>query len=121
MGKVTLADKFDRFNETWTPKIVGTFNGNYVKLAKAHGEMVWHSHADEDELFLVVKGELTIQLRDGAVVLRPGEFYIVPKGVEHAPRATEETHIVLIEPTGTKHTGDVESAMTVETEDQAWI
>ena len=121
MGKVTLADKFDRFNETWTPKIVGEFNGNYVKLAKAQGEMVWHSHADEDELFLVTKGELVIQLRDGEVVLRPGEFYIVPKGVEHAPRATEETHIVLIEPKATKHTGDVDSEMTVATDDQSWI
>ncbi|HEX6435177.1 MAG TPA: cupin domain-containing protein, partial [Gemmatimonadales bacterium] len=85
----------------------------HVKLAKVQGEFVWHSHADEDELFLVIQGELTIELRDGQVTLGPGELVVIPKGVEHRPVAREEVQLVLIEPKGIKHTGDVVSDLTV--------
>lgn len=121
MKKVNLQEKFALFNEHWTPKIVGEANGQYVKLAKTSGEMVWHKHDAEDELFLVVKGKLIIQMRDGDVELSAGEFYIVPKGVEHCPRADEETHVLLIEPKSTLHTGALESEMTVAIERQEWI
>ena len=121
MGKVNLQEKFAKFDEHWTPKIVGEANGQYIKLAKTQGEMIWHNHATEDELFLVVTGKLIIQMRDGNVELNPGEFYIVPKGVEHCPKAEEETQIILIEPKSTVHTGDSPSEMTVPIEDQVWI
>jgi mannose-6-phosphate isomerase-like protein (cupin superfamily) len=113
MEKVNLAEKFGRFSERWTPKIVGELNGQQVKLAKVQGTFPWHRHADEDELFLVVKGALTIHLRDGRVELGEGEFYIVPRGVEHSPEAAEETHLLLFEPASTRHTGDVVTPMTV--------
>lgn len=121
MDKVNLAHKFTLFNEHWTPKIVGETNEQYVKLAKAQGETVWHQHAHEDELFLVVSGTLHIHLRDGVVALSPGELYIVPKGVEHKTAATEEAHFLMIEPKTTAHTGDVASAMTVPLDQQVWI
>lgn len=87
-----MIEKFNLFNEHWSPKIVGELNRQYIKLAKFKGEFVWHSHANEDELFLVVKGTLKIELRDGLVTVNEGEFYIVPKGVEHKPMADEEAH-----------------------------
>lgn len=117
--KVNLAQKFTLFNEQWTPKIVGELNGQLVKLAKVEGEFVWHAHDDEDELFLVVRGALTIRLRDRDVHLREGEFFIVPRGVEHQPVAEEEAHIVLFEPKATAHTGKVKSERTVDKQD--WI
>ncbi len=119
MTKVNLAEKFALFDERWTPKIVGELNGQYVKLAKVKGKMVWHSHEDEDELFLVVKGALTLHFRDGQTRLKEGEFYIVPRGKEHLPEAEEETHIVLFEPKSTAHTGKVKSDLTVDHQD--WI
>lgn len=121
MEKVNLQEKFAKFNEHWTPKIVGEANGQYIKLAKTQGEMVWHKHDAEDELFLVVTGKLTLQMHDGNVELNPGEFYIVPKGVEHCPKADEETQIILIEPKSTVHTGNLQSEMTVSIENQEWI
>lgn len=122
MNKVNLEQKFSLFSEQWTPKIVGEANDQYIKLAKTQGEMIWHKHDEEDELFLVVKGKLTIQLRGGEdVELNAGEFYIVPKGVEHCPRSEEETHILLIEPKSTAHTGETVSERTVPTEKQEWI
>ncbi|UCC40300.1 MAG: cupin domain-containing protein, partial [Candidatus Aminicenantes bacterium] len=114
MEKVNLNQKFGLFNELWTPRIVGELNGQYVKLVKTQGEFVWHKHDHEDELFLVVKGSLTINLRDGEIELSEGEFYIVPKGVEHKPFAEQEAHILMFEPTGIQHTGDVKSELTVE-------
>jgi len=114
MDKVNLNQKFKLFNELWTPKIVGELNGQYVKLVKTQGEFVWHKHDDEDEFFLVVKGSLTIRLRDGDIQLNEGEFYIVPKSVEHKPYAEEEAHILVFEPKSTQHTGDVKSELTVE-------
>lgn len=111
--KINLAEKLGRFDDHWSPKIIADLNDSHVKLAKVKGEFVWHAHADEDELFFVLHGTLTIELRDGAVTLGPGEMVVVPKGVEHRPIATEEVHLMLIEPKGIRHTGDVESDLTV--------
>jgi len=104
---VSLAGKLAQFDEQWSPKIVAEMNGSHVKVAKVQGEFVWHSHADEDELFLVVRGRLRIELRDGAVTLGPGELVVIPKGVEHRPVAEEEVHVVLVEPAGILHAGGV--------------
>jgi mannose-6-phosphate isomerase-like protein (cupin superfamily) len=113
IGKINLAEKFGRFTDRWSPKIIAELNDSHVKLAKLQGEFVWHQHADEDELFIVIEGELTIELRDGAVTLGPGELVVIPKGVEHRPVAREEVQLMLIEPKAIRHTGNVESEMTV--------
>jgi mannose-6-phosphate isomerase-like protein (cupin superfamily) len=107
---VNLAQKLGLFAEHWSPKIVGGFNGHDIMVVKAKGEFVWHSHADTDDFFLVLKGRLTIQLRDGEVKLGPGDLYVVPKGVEHRPVAEEEVEILLIEPRGTPNTGNEATA-----------
>ena len=115
--KVNLAETLASFDEAFQPKIVGYFNGNKIQVAKTRGEFVWHSHPDTDDFFLVVSGRLTIQLRDRDVELRPGELFVVPRGVEHCPRADEEAHIVLIETTGTPNTGDsIEREAAIEIE-----
>lgn len=114
LQKVVLAKKFAQFSEHWSPRIVGEVNDFQVKLAKLHGEFVWHQHEHEDELFLVIAGRLTIELRDGDVVLDPGEFLIVPRGVEHRPVAIEECSVMLFEPASTLNTGNVRSERTVE-------
>ena len=112
--KVNLAEKFALFDEHWAPKIVAELNGQLVKLVKLKGEFIWHSHEHEDELFLVVKGHLTIKLRDEEdVVLHEGEFFVVPRGVEHMPVAEEEAHVLLFEPVSTLNTRDVDSDRTV--------
>jgi len=113
MNKVNLAEKFSLFNEHWQPKIVGQLNGQQIKLAKLKGEFVWHSHENEDEFFMVIKGHLTIKLKNETIELDEGEFYIVPKGVEHLPIADEEAHIMMFEPKDTLNTGDVSSNRTV--------
>jgi mannose-6-phosphate isomerase-like protein (cupin superfamily) len=113
MEKVRIADKFALFEETWTPKIVGELNGSYVLLAKLEGEFVWHKHEAEDELFLVIKGKLLLKLRDRDVRLEEGEFFIVPKGVEHLPIADDGAQVVMLEPKSTKHTGDIVNERTV--------
>jgi len=110
---VNLAQKFDRFDEYWSPRITGELNDSYVKLAKLKGEFVWHQHDNEDELFLVVKGHLTIKLRDRDVELDEGEFVIIPRGVEHLPVAEEEVQVLLLEPKSTLNTGNVQSERTV--------
>ena len=107
---INLAEKLSEFNDLWLPKIVAAFNGHDIMVVKVNGEFNWHSHPDTDDLFLVLSGRLTIQMRDGDVVLGPGEMYVVPKGVEHCPRADEETHLIIIEPAGTPNTGDPETA-----------
>lgn len=114
LTKVNLAEKFSRFRDTYSPKIAGEVNDSYIKLVKVKGEFVWHQHEEEDEMFLVVKGRLVIRLRDGDVTLEPGEFLIVPRGVEHCPVAEEEAHVVLLEPKSTLNTGDVRSELTLE-------
>ena len=113
MNKISLQQKFSLFDEHWSPKIVAELNGQHVKIAKLQGEFEWHQHADEDELFWVVQGKLKIELRDQTVELSPGEIFVVPRGVEHKPSATEETQIVMFEPAGTLNTGDAESDRTV--------
>lgn len=111
--KVNLAQKFDLFDEYWSPRIAGELNDSYVKLVKLKGEFVWHQHDNEDELFLVVKGHLTIKLRDRDVELDAGEFVIIPRGVEHLPVAEEEVQVLLLEPKSTLNTGNVQSERTV--------
>ncbi|HKH84188.1 MAG TPA: cupin domain-containing protein [Gemmatimonadales bacterium] len=113
VSKINLVDKFSCFTDQWSPKIVADLNDSHVKLAKVQGEFVWHAHAEEDELFMVLKGELTIELRDGRIVLGPGELVVIPCGVEHRPAAVEEVHLLLIEPKGIRHTGDVITGRTV--------
>ena len=113
MPKTNLAEKFAQFSEHWSPKIVAELNGQHVKLAKLKGEFIWHSHEHEDELFLVVKGRLTIKLRNQDVELSEGEFFVVPRGVEHLPVAEEEVHVLLFEPASTLNTGDLENERTV--------
>ncbi len=104
---VSLEKKLAQFTDQWSPKIVAELNGDHVKVAKIQGEFVWHSHAHEDELFLVLKGRLRIELRDGVVTLGPGELVVIPKGVEHRPVAEHEVHLVLVEPAGILHAGGV--------------
>ena len=110
-GAVALDAKLDSFTELWSPKIVARFNGHDVMVVKVKGEFVWHAHPDTDDLFLVLRGALVIQMRDGEVRLGPGELYVVPKGVEHRPVAEVETHLLLIEPAGTPNTGDPATAV----------
>lgn len=113
MEKINISEKFSLFSEKWTPKIIAESNGQLVKIAKGEGKLVWHSHENEDELFIVFKGKLTLMLRDGSVTLHPGELFVVPKGIEHCPVATEETHFMMIEPASTAHTGTVVTERTV--------
>lgn len=113
MQAVNLAEKLEMFDDFWSPRIVGELNGQLVKLVKLHGEFVWHSHENEDEMFLVVRGEMTMQFRDGNTPVRAGEFIIVPRGVEHCPIANDECHLMLFEPAATKHTGEVVSERTI--------
>jgi len=107
---INVASKLSLVSEHWSPKIVASFNGHDVMVVKLKGEFVWHSHADTDDFFYVVKGNLTLKLRDGDVLLGPGDLYVVPKGVEHCPVAAEEVHLLLIEPAGTPNTGDPATA-----------
>src|SRR5881409_464988 len=118
MQSVNLAQKFALFDDYLSPKIAGELNDSYVKLVKLKGEFVWHHHEQEDELFLVVKGRLVLKLRDRDLVLGPGEFAIIPHGVEHLPVAAEETHVLLLEPKSTLNTGNVRNERTVATLDR---
>jgi mannose-6-phosphate isomerase-like protein (cupin superfamily) len=111
--KVNLTDAFGRFADYWSPRIAGDLNDSQVKVVKLKGEFVWHHHAAEDELFLVVTGQLLIKLRDGEIHLNEGEFVIIPRGVEHLPVAEDEVQVVLIEPKGTLNTGNVQNERTV--------
>jgi mannose-6-phosphate isomerase-like protein (cupin superfamily) len=106
----TLTEKLSAFSDLWSPKIIAQFNGHDVMVVKVKGEFVWHSHAETDDFFLVLEGNLAIQLRGGEVRLGPGDLYVVPKGVEHRPVAEEEAHLLLIEPRGTPNTGDPATA-----------
>ena len=111
---INISEKFNLFSDQWSPKKVAELNGQQVLLAKIQGEFVFHKHDDEDELFMVMKGQLQLELEDKTVTVNEGEFYIVPKGVLHKPIAKEEVHILLFEPLSTKHTGDVLADITVE-------
>lgn len=112
MDKVNIAEKLSQFSDYYNPRIIGELNGQHVKAVKLKGEFVWHHHDDEDELFLVVKGKLNMEFRDKTVEVMPGEFIIVPKGVEHKPVADEEVQILLFEPASTLNTGNVENERT---------
>ena len=111
---INLGDKLRRFSDHWSPKVIAAFNGHDVMVVKLQGEFVWHSHPDTDDFFFVMRGKLTIKLRDGDVHLGPGDLYVVPKGVEHCPSAEEEVHLLLIEPAGTPNTGDAATAAVKE-------
>ena len=115
MEVINIQQKLKLFSDRWSPKKIGELNGQQILVAKIKGEFVFHKHENEDELFLVIKGTLKIELRDKTVTLNEGEFYIVQKGVEHKPIAKEEVHILLFEPLSTKHTGDIIADITVET------
>ncbi len=115
MQKVNLADAFASFTEPWSPRIAAELNGQEVRLAKLEGPFVWHRHADADELFLVVKGHLTLRLRDRDIELEEGELFVVPRGVEHLPVAEAECHVLFFEPAGTLNTGEAENERTVRT------
>ena len=119
-NKISLKEKFKLFNSHWDPKILGEVNNSYVKIFKAKGEFVWHKHDNEDEFFLVIQGTLHIKLKDLEITLNSGEFFIVPKGVEHMPYAKDEAHILLFEPKDVVNTGDnKDSEKTVK--DPSWI
>jgi len=112
MNKVNLDEKLALFDDHWSPKIVAKLNDYDIQVAKAQGEFVWHEHADTDEFFLVLKGRLVIQMRDGDVELGPGELFVVPKGVEHCPLASDDLEVLLIEPSGTVNTGSTGGDLT---------
>jgi mannose-6-phosphate isomerase-like protein (cupin superfamily) len=114
LEKINLSEKFNLFSEHWQPKIIAELNGQAVKLAKIKGEFVWHHHVNEDELFFVVKGTLTMKLRDRDIVLNEGEMFVVPRGVEHKPVAEEEVWLMLFEPTETLNTGNLQNERTVK-------
>lgn len=111
---INLADKLASFSTHWDPKLIAELNGQHVRLAKLQGEFIWHAHEQEDELFLVLAGALTMEFRDRSVELREGELLVVPRGVEHRPVALEEAHVLLFEPAGTLNTGTAGGPRTVE-------
>ncbi|MFH1681203.1 MAG: cupin domain-containing protein [Candidatus Eisenbacteria bacterium] len=115
IDKINIREKLALFGEHWRPRIVGELNGHEVRLAKFKGEFVWHAHKNEDELFLVIDGSFDMQLRDRTITVREGEFIIVPRGIEHRPRADREVHVMLFEPAGTLNTGDAGGDRTVDT------
>ena len=116
---INVHEKLARISEHWSPRIIARMNDYHFKLVKILGEFVWHSHADTDEVFIVLDGEMTIHFRDGKVTLRPGEMFVVPRGLEHKPFASQECRIMLVEPAGTINTGDVQSELTAK--DEVWI
>ena len=114
MQSVNLKEKFDLIDEYWSPRLLGELNGQAVKIAKLKGEFIWHHHENEDEMFFVVEGELTIKLRDEDIVLKKNEFFIIPRGVEHKPVAKDEVLVMMFEPLSTINTGNVESDITIK-------
>jgi mannose-6-phosphate isomerase-like protein (cupin superfamily) len=116
---VNLKDKFAKFSEQWSPRIIAQMNDYHFKIAKVQGEFVWHAHPETDEVFILLKGRLELQFRDGSVVLTEGEMFVVPKGVEHKPVAEDECHILLVEPAGTVNTGEIVNERTAAND--VWI
>lgn len=116
---INFQDKLAKFSEHWSPKIVAQMNDYHFKIVKVQGEFVWHDHPETDEVFIVLRGQLEIQFRDGVVVLTEGEMFVVPKGVEHKPLAEQECHLLLVEPAGTVNTGDLVSERTAPND--VWI
>jgi mannose-6-phosphate isomerase-like protein (cupin superfamily) len=116
---INITDKFSKFTDLWSPKVIARMNDYHFKLARIKGEFIWHSHQETDEVFIVIAGEMRIDFRDSRVELKKGEMFVVPKGVEHKPIAEQECQIMLIEPVGTLNTGDVGGEMTAE--ETVWI
>jgi mannose-6-phosphate isomerase-like protein (cupin superfamily) len=116
---INFGEKFGKFSDRWSPRVVAQMNDYHFKLARIEGEFVWHSHAETDEVFLVVEGEMAIEFRDGRVELRAGEMFVVPRGVEHKPTARRECKLMLVEPAGTRNTGDAGGELTAE--DNVWV
>jgi mannose-6-phosphate isomerase-like protein (cupin superfamily) len=116
---INLSEKLSKFSEQWSPRIIAQMNDYHFKLAKLQGEFLWHNHPETDEVFIVLQGQLEIQFRDGQVILKEGEMFVVPKGKEHKPVAEQECHIMLVEPAGTLNTGDVVSERTAAND--VWI
>jgi len=116
---IRLSEKFEAFRETWTPKILAELNGQHVKIARLDGDFVWHTHEDEDELFLVLEGSLELEFEDGKEVLGPLDLYVVPRGVRHRPIANGEVKVLLFEPKATRNTGEVDEARSVDAPE--WI
>ena len=116
---VNFREKLGLFDEHWSPKIIAQMNDTQFKLVKIQGEFVWHSHAETDEVFIVLAGEMAIEMRNGRVTLHPGELFVVPKGIEHKPVAENECHILLVEPAGLLNTGDAQSELTAPND--IWI
>ncbi len=114
LQKINLKEKFASFEETWVPKVVGELNGQFVKIVKAKGEYVWHQHDHEDEMFLVLEGQMEVHLPDKVITLNKGEFYIVPRGVQHKPAARELCKVLVFEPNTTRNTGEVDHRYTIE-------
>lgn len=114
MEVINVLNKFNLFQDQWSPKVIGELNNQAVKIAKVHGEFVWHDHKNEDELFFILKGQLKIEFRDDIKILNEGDMLIIPKGVEHKPIAEEEVWLMLFEPIATKHTGEVKHDLTKE-------
>ena len=114
-----LQEKLSRFSDQWSPKIIAQMNEYHFKIAKIQGEFIWHNHPETDEVFVVLKGQLEIQMPDGYVILNEGEMFVVPKGVEHKPVAKQECHILLVEPAGTLNTGDIVNERTAAND--VWI
>ena len=116
---INFGDKFGKFSERWSPRVVARMNDYHFKLARIEGEFVWHSHAETDEVFIVVEGEMAIEFRDGRVELKAGEMFVVPRGVEHKPVAARECRLLLVEPAGTINTGDAGGELTAA--DNVWV
>ena len=116
---INFEEKLGKFSEQWSPRIIAQMNDYHFKIVKVQGEFVWHDHPETDEVFIVLKGRLEIQFRDGQVILREGEMFVVPKGLEHRPVAEEECHILLVEPAGTINTGDIVNERTAAND--VWI
>ena len=116
---IDLRDKFSLFKEHWSPRVVAEMNDYQFKLTRLHGEFVWHSHADTDEVFIVIDGEMSIEFRDGSVRLKAGEMFVVPRGVEHKPMAAVECCVMLVEPRGVVNTGDADGELTAKND--IWI
>lgn len=115
IDKINIAQKLALFTDYWNPRIAGELNGQHIKLAKFKGEFVWHKHENEDEMFMVIKGEFAMELRDKIIDIKEGEMIIIPKGTEHRPVAKDEVHIMLFEPVSTLNTGDVKNELTRDT------
>jgi mannose-6-phosphate isomerase-like protein (cupin superfamily) len=116
---INLDEKLGKFSEHWSPKVIAQMNDYHFKLAKLEGEFVWHSHAETDEVFIVLDGEMVLEFRDGRINLKAGEMFVVPKGVEHRPLAASECKVMLVEPAGTINTGDAVSELTAQ--DNVWV